>query len=100
VVTGDITQVDLPSDRVSGLIEAREILREIPGIHFVYFDERDVVRHRLVQDIIRAYDRHRPVRRGAGPATADKTRPGRRRAPTRKPMALDRDKGGRGDQPH
>jgi len=58
VVTGDITQVDLPSDRVSGLIQVREILREIPGIQFVYFDERDVVRHRLVQDIIKAYDRH------------------------------------------
>jgi len=64
VVTGDITQVDLPSDRVSGLIQVREILREIPGIQFVYFDERDVVRHRLVQDIIKAYDRHGK----AGPA--------------------------------
>ena len=60
VVTGDITQVDLPSDRASGLIEAREILKEIPGIHFVYFDERDVVRHKLVQEIIKAYDRHQP----------------------------------------
>ena len=58
VVTGDITQVDLPADRVSGLIEIEQILREIPGIQFVYFDERDVVRHRLVQDIIKAYDRH------------------------------------------
>ncbi len=58
VVTGDITQVDLPSDRRSGLIEVREILREIPGIQFIYFDERDVVRHRLVQEIIKAYDRH------------------------------------------
>jgi phosphate starvation-inducible PhoH-like protein len=57
VVTGDITQVDLPSDRVSGLIEVREILQEIPGIEFVYFDERDVVRHPLVQEIIKAYDR-------------------------------------------
>jgi phosphate starvation-inducible PhoH-like protein len=58
VVTGDITQVDLPSDRVSGLIQVLEILKEIPGIKFVYFDERDVVRHRLVQEIIKAYDRH------------------------------------------
>jgi phosphate starvation-inducible PhoH-like protein len=58
VVTGDITQVDLPTDRVSGLIEIRDVLRDIDGIHFVYFDERDVVRHRLVQDIIKAYDRH------------------------------------------
>jgi phosphate starvation-inducible PhoH-like protein len=56
VVTGDITQVDLPTDRVSGLIEIKEVLRDIEGIQFVYFDERDVVRHRLVQDIIKAYD--------------------------------------------
>jgi phosphate starvation-inducible PhoH-like protein len=58
VVTGDITQVDLPGDRTSGLIEIREVLREIPGIQFVYFDERDVIRHRLVQQIIKAYDRY------------------------------------------
>jgi phosphate starvation-inducible PhoH-like protein len=57
VVTGDITQIDLPSDRVSGLIEVKEVLRDIQGIQFVYFDEKDVVRHRLVQDIIKAYDR-------------------------------------------
>jgi len=58
VVTGDITQVDLPPDRVSGLIEVRDILRDVEGIRFVYFDERDVVRHKLVQDIIKAYDQH------------------------------------------
>ncbi len=58
VVTGDVTQVDLPPDRVSGLIEVRDILKDISGIEIVYFDERDVVRHRLVQDIIKAYDRH------------------------------------------
>jgi phosphate starvation-inducible PhoH-like protein len=58
VVTGDITQVDLPSDRVSGLIEVRNILADIPGIAFVYFSEKDVVRHRLVQEIIKAYQRH------------------------------------------
>ena len=58
VVTGDITQVDLPQGRVSGLIEVRNILAEIPGIAFVYFSEKDVVRHRLVQDIIVAYQRH------------------------------------------
>src|SRR5207244_11670331 len=58
VVTGDITQVDLPRDRVSRLIEVRDILAEIPGIAFVYFTEKDVVRHRLVQDIIKAYERH------------------------------------------
>ena len=58
VVTGDITQVDLPQGRISGLIEVRDILAEIPGIAFVYFSEKDVVRHRLVQDIIKAYQRH------------------------------------------
>lgn len=58
VVTGDITQVDLPTDRVSGLIQIRDVLQHISGIEFVYFDDRDVVRHRLVQEIIKAYDRH------------------------------------------
>jgi len=58
VVTGDITQVDLPTERTSGLIEIQEILKNIPGIQFVYFTERDVVRHRLVQEIIKAYDRY------------------------------------------
>jgi phosphate starvation-inducible PhoH-like protein len=58
VVTGDITQVDLPPERVSGLIEVRDILRDIEGIRFVYFNEQDVVRHKLVQDIIKAYDQH------------------------------------------
>ncbi|HNR39826.1 MAG TPA: PhoH family protein [Acidobacteriota bacterium] len=58
VVTGDITQVDLPNGKISGLIQAREILREIEGIRFCYFDERDVVRHSLVQLIISAYARY------------------------------------------
>ncbi len=58
VITGDITQVDLPADRTSGLIEIQEILDEIEGIQFVYFTEKDVVRHRLVQEIIKAYERH------------------------------------------
>jgi len=58
VVTGDITQIDLPPERVSGLIEVRDILCDIEGIQFIYFDERDVVRHKLVQDIIKAYDQH------------------------------------------
>ncbi|MEK7336952.1 MAG: PhoH family protein, partial [Nitrospirota bacterium] len=64
VVTGDITQIDLPSERVSGLIEVKEILRDIEGIAFVYFDEKDVVRHRLVQDIVKAYDRHQSATGG------------------------------------
>jgi phosphate starvation-inducible PhoH-like protein len=111
VVTGDITQVDLPSDRVSGLIEAREILREIPGIQFVYFDERDVVRHRLVQEIIKAYDRHQhggrplhsPEQRvpGEKQAVGQARWPGKRLGPrtTRPGPAGGGDEGHRG-QPH
>jgi len=57
VITGDVTQVDLPAGKVSGLREAQHILRGIPGIRFVTFTERDVVRHPLVQEIIAAYDR-------------------------------------------
>ena len=68
VVTGDITQVDLPPERVSGLIEVREILRDVEGIEFVYFDERDVVRHKLVQDIIKAYDQHQNPAQSSGPS--------------------------------
>jgi phosphate starvation-inducible PhoH-like protein len=56
VITGDITQIDLPSGKLSGLKEARTVLANTPGIKFVYFNERDVVRHRLVQAIITAYD--------------------------------------------
>jgi phosphate starvation-inducible PhoH-like protein len=56
VVTGDITQIDLPNPRASGLIEALRIVRDVDGIGFVYFDDTDVVRHRLVQQIVRAYD--------------------------------------------
>jgi phosphate starvation-inducible PhoH-like protein len=69
VVTGDITQVDLPPERVSGLIEVREILRDVEGIEFVYFDERDVVRHKLVQDIIKAYDQHENPAQSSGPSS-------------------------------
>jgi len=58
VVTGDITQVDLPPERTSGLIQVTEILQTVKGIKFVYFHERDIVRHRLVQDIIKAYNQH------------------------------------------
>ncbi|MGH9790152.1 MAG: PhoH family protein [Candidatus Acidiferrales bacterium] len=58
VITGDITQIDLPSDRRSGLVEAVDVVGGIEGIAFVRFDERDVVRHNLVQQIIRAYDEY------------------------------------------
>jgi phosphate starvation-inducible PhoH-like protein len=56
VITGDITQIDLPADRISGLIESKNILQDIDGIHFVFFSKKDVVRHKLVQEIIRAYE--------------------------------------------
>ena len=56
VITGDITQIDLPTGKISGLIEAKEILQEIEGIKFVFFSKQDVVRHKLVQQIIRAYE--------------------------------------------
>jgi phosphate starvation-inducible PhoH-like protein len=58
VITGDITQVDLPAQSPSGLIEIQNVVKDIPGIRFVYFDESDVVRHRLVQEIIKAYERY------------------------------------------
>jgi phosphate starvation-inducible PhoH-like protein len=58
VITGDITQIDLPSGRGSGLVEVQKILDSIEGIRFVYFTNRDVVRHKLVQQIIKAYERH------------------------------------------
>jgi len=58
VITGDITQIDLPPEKISGLIEAEEILRDVEGVRFVYFSESDVVRHKLVQRIIRAYEEY------------------------------------------
>jgi phosphate starvation-inducible PhoH-like protein len=57
VVTGDITQIDLPPDKRSGLVEAIDLLQNVEGIGFVHFTEKDVVRHPLVQSIIRAYER-------------------------------------------
>jgi len=56
VVTGDITQIDLPTGRTSGLIEAMKVVGNVEGIAFVRFDEKDVVRHALVQQIVKAYD--------------------------------------------
>jgi phosphate starvation-inducible protein PhoH and related proteins len=58
VITGDITQIDLPHGKASGLIEAEKILSDIEGIKFTYFSERDVVRHKLVQAIVKAYERY------------------------------------------
>ena len=56
VVTGDITQIDLPPGKVSGLVEALKVVRGIEGIEVITFDDRDVVRHQLVQQIVKAYD--------------------------------------------
>jgi phosphate starvation-inducible PhoH-like protein len=57
VITGDVTQIDLPNGTTSGLIETMKILGDIQGLKFVYFTDKDVIRHRLVQDIIKAYER-------------------------------------------
>lgn len=59
IVNGDITQVDLPTKPQSGLIEIQKVLKNVEGIAFVYLDRKDVVRHRLVRDIIHAYDEHK-----------------------------------------
>ena len=59
VITGDITQVDLPAGRLSGLVQAAEVLKNLESIHFNYFTDRDVVRHPIVQTIVKAYERAR-----------------------------------------
>jgi phosphate starvation-inducible PhoH-like protein len=69
VITGDVTQIDLPAGKKSGLVEAMEICGRIPGISVIQFGEKDVVRHNLVQQIIRAYEEHdatHPQRNGHG----------------------------------
>ena len=68
VITGDITQIDLPTGRTSGLIEAIKVVGEIEGIAFIHFDERDVVRHKLVQQIVKAYDAYSNGNAAARPA--------------------------------
>ena len=64
VITGDITQVDLPAGRTSGLIETKNILQHIKGIKFVFFTKQDVVRHQLVQEIIQAYEELEAAKNG------------------------------------
>jgi phosphate starvation-inducible PhoH-like protein len=59
VITGDVTQIDLPNARRSGLLEAVDVLKNVEGLSFAYFDDSDVVRHQLVQRIVRAYDEHK-----------------------------------------
>jgi phosphate starvation-inducible PhoH-like protein len=77
VITGDITQIDLPGAKRSGLLEAIDILKNIDGVIFMHFDETDVVRHQLVQRIIRAYDEHKGrAVNGQMPLTLDKAKNG------------------------
>jgi phosphate starvation-inducible PhoH-like protein len=71
VITGDITQIDLPAGRTSGLIEAMKVVGGIEGIAFIRFDERDVVRHKLVQHIVKAYEAYSNAN---GAAAADSGR--------------------------
>jgi phosphate starvation-inducible PhoH-like protein len=66
VITGDVTQIDLPDSRKSGLVEAIEVVGKIEGISLVYFDERDVVRHSLVQRIIKAYEERSATKSNGG----------------------------------
>ncbi|MCK4384982.1 MAG: PhoH family protein, partial [candidate division Zixibacteria bacterium] len=58
VITGDITQIDLEDKKASGLVQIQKILEGVKGIEFIYLTEKDVVRHRLVQEIIKAYERY------------------------------------------
>ena len=69
VVTGDVTQIDLPAQKVSGLVEAADVVGGIEGIAVAHLDERDVVRHPLVQRIVKAYDRHESALRKRGEKT-------------------------------
>jgi phosphate starvation-inducible PhoH-like protein len=62
IITGDVTQIDLGGETISGLVHAISILRNIKGIEFVYFDENDVVRHQLVKDIIKAYSKKEAIK--------------------------------------
>ena len=71
VVTGDPTQIDLPGGQRSGLIEVVDVLRGVEGISFVQFDDRDVVRHSLVQKIVKAYERYNEAHRRRPPVVAE-----------------------------
>ena len=78
VITGDLTQIDMPAGKTSGLVEARTVVSNVEGIEFVHFTEKDVVRHPLVQRIVRAYDAYSTPKAGqeptAGSSTATPTR--------------------------
>jgi phosphate starvation-inducible PhoH-like protein len=90
IITGDVTQVDLPPGRISGLVEARRVVAGVEGVRFVEFDETDVVRHPLVQGIVRAYEAYREAGGEAGAAAATDT-------PAAEPAALPRRRRAAGD---
>jgi phosphate starvation-inducible PhoH-like protein len=81
VVTGDVTQIDLPRGQHSGLVNVREVLAAVSDIAFVYFDSQDVVRHKLVQDIVAAYktygEQHQIPHKSTARASADRRKGGR-----------------------
>ena len=79
VITGDVTQIDLPSDRRSGLVEALDVVGKIEGIAIIHFDERDVVRHNLVQRIIKAYEEYDGGQHGSRPGANHHSRESGRR---------------------
>ncbi len=75
IITGDITQIDLPVSTVSGLVQIRDVLKGISGVAFCYFDKNDVVRHRLVKDIIEAYDKYRTMEKNEENSKNDSIHP-------------------------
>jgi phosphate starvation-inducible protein PhoH and related proteins len=79
LITGDVTQVDLPPGRMSGLVEARIVIAGVPGVRFIHFDETDVVRHPLVQGIVKAYEAYREAEAGNGSEPVDHAAARRRR---------------------
>jgi phosphate starvation-inducible PhoH-like protein len=91
VVTGDVTQIDLPSGKRSGLLDAVDVLRGVEGISFVQFDDKDVVRHSLVQRIVKAYERYQELT-GARQLSLKLTEPPvePERAPAAAPASVDR----------
>ncbi len=94
VITGDVTQVDLPPGRTSGLIEAQRVVGAVSGIRFTYFDDSDVVRHPLVQGIIKAYEAYRNGIEAQRTPSGDRPR---RRAKRRKPSSATSDDRSRTD---
>ncbi|MEE9217536.1 MAG: PhoH family protein [Acidobacteriota bacterium] len=88
VIIGDVTQIDLPHPRVSGLVEAQQVVGEVPGIVFVYLDDTDVVRHDLVQSIIRAYENYNGNRSSANGGNAAETTKPKQRESTAPPRPV------------